>query len=82
MSTKKKLVYVELPALKGRIKEMKSSYRILADKVNCSTNTLYLALNGYGVLGADDIELIAEELEIQPSEITRYFFPRMLRNAI
>jgi DNA-binding Xre family transcriptional regulator len=82
MSNKRKIVYSELSALKGRIREKKSSYRDLSKKIGCSTNTLYLMLNGYSAPGADDMEVIAEELEIQPNEIVKYFFPRMLRNAI
>ena len=82
MSNKRKIVYPELTALKGRIREKKSSYRCLSSKIGCSTNTLYLMLNGYSAPGADDMELIAEELEIRPDEIVKYFFPRMLRNAI
>ena len=38
-------------------------------------------LNGYAILGADDIDAISEELDIPPDEVIKYFFPQMLRNA-
>jgi transcriptional regulator with XRE-family HTH domain len=82
MANKKRLVYVELSALKGRIREKKTSYRELSGKIGRSTNTLYLMLNGYAAPGADDVEAISEELDISPDEVVKYFFPRMLQNAI
>lgn len=77
-----KPAYPELSALKGRIREMKSSYRILSEKIGCSTNTLYLMLNGFYAPSGEYVEKIASELEINPNDVVRYFFPNMLRNAI
>lgn len=82
MAKSKRIVYFELTALKGRIREKKSSYRLLSKKIGCSVNTLYLMVNGYAVPGADHIDAISEELDIPPQEVTKYFFPQMLRNAI
>jgi hypothetical protein len=79
---KKKPTFPELSALKGRIREKKSSYRLLSVQIGCSPDTLYRMLNGYAAPGTDDVEKIATELDIDPAEIVKYFFPRMLRNAI
>jgi lambda repressor-like predicted transcriptional regulator len=79
---KRKPIYPELNALKGLIREKKSSYRVLSEKAGCSPNTLYLMLNGYYPPNGEYIEKIATELDINPNDIVKYFFPRMLRNAI
>jgi lambda repressor-like predicted transcriptional regulator len=79
---KNRPTYPELSALKGRIREKKTSYRKLSENIGCSSNTLYLMLNGYYAPDGEYVEKIASELEIDPNEVVRYFFPRMLRNAI
>lgn len=79
---KHKRTYPELSALKGRIREKKSSYRDLSRKIGCSVNTLFLMLNGYYAPDGEYVEKIAIELDIDPNDIVKYFFPRMLRIAI
>lgn len=79
---KKKPTCPELSALKGLLTEKKITYRELAKNIGCSVNTLFLMLNGYYAPNGEYIEKIASELEVNPNDIVKYFFPRMLRNAI
>lgn len=81
MSKNKRRRYIELNALKGRIREKKYTYRKLAEEVGISTNMLCNKINGYYVFNADEIEKIANTLDISAQELNKYFFPRLLRNA-
>ncbi len=76
----KKKKYPELSALKGRMREKGVTYRDLSQNIKMGLNTLNDKLNGYSILNADEVELIVSELEIEPVDIIKYFFPRMLRN--
>lgn len=71
--------YPELLALKGRMREKNTTYRGLSKRIGISLNTLNSRLNGHSVFNIDEVNDIAMELEIEPSEIVRYFFPHMLR---
>lgn len=71
--------YPELLALKGRMREKQKTYRGLSEKIGISLNTLNGRLNGHSVFNIDEVNDIAIELEIEPDEITKYFFPLMLR---
>jgi transcriptional regulator with XRE-family HTH domain len=73
--------YAELNALKGRIREKKSSYQSLSEKMGVSKNALNDKINGYSVFNIDEVGFLVEELDIPDREIIRYFFPHMLRNV-
>lgn len=77
----KKKIYPELTALKGKIREEKKSYRGLAEKINMSLNALNNKLNGYSIFDTNEVGQMVEALNIEPTDIVKYFFPRMLRNA-
>jgi len=71
----------ELSALKGRIREEKTSYRKLAEHISMGTNTLSDKINGFYAFSGPEIELITEFLNIAPNDVVKYFFPTMLRNS-
>lgn len=74
--------YEELSNLKGLLREKKYSYRKLAISISISVDALNNKLNGYSVFCLNEVIEIAEELDIEPTEIVKYFFPHMLRNVI
>ena len=82
MAKSKQKQFPELNALKGKIREEKSSYRKLAYAVGCSTDAMNSYLNGYSFPDPNTIEAICKELNICTEEVMIYFFPQMLRNAI
>lgn len=69
-----------LAKLKGRIREMNSSYRKLAKALNVMENTLYLKINGFYPFNCEEICIIADELDIAAREIGPYFFPHRFPN--
>lgn len=77
----KKKKYVELNSLKGKIREMNESYRSLSVKTKISVNALSNKLNGYSVFDIHEVSVLITELNIEPKEIVKYFFPLMLRNV-
>lgn len=77
----KKNKYVELTALKGRMREEKTTYRILSKDVGLSLNALNSKLNGHTSFNLEEASRIVDVLKINPEEITKYFFPTMLRKA-
>lgn len=81
MTATKVRKYHELKALKGKIRESDSNYRELARRIGMSPATLSDKINGYSVFDTEEVNLIVSELRIEPSEIIKFFFPHMLRNA-
>ncbi|PEW63845.1 hypothetical protein CN448_27990 [Bacillus cereus] len=75
----KRRKYPELKALKGKIREENSSYRKLAEALEISTTTLNDKINGYSVFDTEEVNKIVNELKIEPNEVIRIFFSRMLR---
>lgn len=75
----KKKIYDELTALKGKMRESKVSYKRLAKAINVSPNSLYLWFNGFNTLNTLQIINIAEELDIAPEEMLKYFFPSLYK---
>lgn len=67
--------YPELNALKGLMREKKKSYRELAKIIGISLNSLNAKVNGYYPLTIAEAVQLAEVLEIDPREISRYFMP-------
>lgn len=78
---KKRRVYVELSALKGRIRELKSSYRRLSGETGISIDALNNKINGYSIFNAEEMDKVSDVLDIPIHEVTKYFFPHRLRNA-
>ena len=74
--------YEELNALKGKLREEGISYRALSADVKISLNALNAKLNGDSVFNTDEVERVAKRANISPEDFIRYFFPRLLRNAI
>jgi lambda repressor-like predicted transcriptional regulator len=72
---KKKRKYPELTALKGRIREKKTSYRKLASELGMGLNTLSNKVNGFYPFNGAEMEKIAEILEIEPKDIASFFMP-------
>lgn len=81
MKSKKKKKYPTLNALKGKITESESNYRDLALRIGMSPSTLSDKLNGYSVFDTVEVDKIVHELRIDHSEIVKFFFPLILRNA-
>lgn len=73
--------YEELKALKGKMRSEGFTYRKLSEETGISVDAINNKLNGYSVMDADDVELMAKALNIPANEILLYFFPQMLRNA-
>lgn len=73
MAKKKK--YPELTALKGRIREKKTSYKQLAADLRIGPNTLSAKINGFYAISGPEMEQLATSLDIEPRDITRFFMP-------
>jgi transcriptional regulator with XRE-family HTH domain len=72
---KKRRKYTELTALKGLIRERKTSYRELAKHLGISTNTFSDKINGFYAFDGPEMEAIAKYLDISPFEIAKFFMP-------
>ena len=81
MTKTRKLKYIELTALKGLIREKKSSYAKLSEVLIIATNTFCHKINGYQMFDAVEIDTIADQLGIGADKINYYFFPHMLSGA-
>lgn len=81
MKIKKKKKYPELNALKGLIREKGTSYRKVSNEIGIAVNTLSDKINGFYPINLEEVEKIAKVLSIPDSEIVKYFFPNMMRNA-
>ena len=71
----KKRKYPELTALKGRIREKKTSYRKLAIDLGIAVNTLSDKINGFYPVTGPEIERLAMVLDISPKDIANFFMP-------
>ncbi|MFA6308607.1 MAG: DUF739 family protein [Clostridia bacterium] len=78
MKSKKKRRYPILSALKGRIREKGTSYMKLANTIGSTSNAISNKINGYYSFNSDEMNNICNELEIENSEISKYFFPNRL----
>lgn len=77
----KQIVYHDLRALKGLLKEKNINYESLAKNTGISISALNNKLNGYTVFNTNEVDAIVAYLQISPADIVLYFFPHMLRNA-
>ena len=75
MAAKKKRKYPELNALKGRIRELGTSYRKIAAELGMAPNTLSDKINGFYAISGPEMEQIATMLDIAPKDIALYFLP-------
>ncbi len=73
---KKKRKYPELNALKGRIREKRTSYRKLAEELSVGINTLSDKINGFYAFSGPEMEKLAELLDIEPIEVAKFFLPQ------
>ena len=73
--TKKKRKYPELTALKGRIREKKTSYRRIVIDLNIAVNTLSDKINGFYPFTVPEMEKLASMLDIPPKDIANFFMP-------
>jgi len=71
----KKKRYAELNALKGRIREMGTNYRDLADEIGVASNSLSNKINGFQAFTTKEMEQICEALDIAPGDVARFFMP-------
>lgn len=67
--------YPELKALKGRVREMGTSYRRLASDIGMAQNTLSDKFNGFSAIRVPEMEKIAAFLNIDPVDVPRFFMP-------
>ncbi len=67
--------YQELERLKKLLQKKHLSYRKLAKLIAISTDALNNKLNGYSVFKSNEVERLAEVLQLRPEEINFYFFP-------
>jgi len=81
MSKVRKLKYIELSALKGLIREKKSSYVKLSEVLGIATNTFCHKINGYQLFDCLEVDILADQLDIEADKINYYFFPHMLSGA-
>lgn len=72
---KKKRKYPELTALKGRIREMGTTYREIAEEMGIGVNTLSDKINGYYAFSCPEMDEIASILDINPKDIAYFFTP-------
>ncbi|OPX43061.1 hypothetical protein CLHUN_30010 [Ruminiclostridium hungatei] len=71
-------VHDELLALKGRIREKKTSYRGLSEATGISVNALNNKINGYTAMDTDEVQKLAAVLDIDANDIVKYFFPSII----
>ena len=77
----RKTKYIELTAIKGLIREKKSSYEKLGKALGVSPNTVSNKINGYQLFDTVEIDTIADQLDIDAEKINHYFFPHLLSGA-
>jgi len=71
-------VYNELKALKKKLREEKITYRSLSRDVNISVDALNSKLNGYTDFTRSEIMRIAKCVNINSSDIVKYFFSTVI----
>jgi len=67
--------YVELIALKGLLRERKTTYQKAAKILGMATNTFANRINGYSPFDAFEMDRLAEYFKIDTADIGKYFFP-------
>ncbi|ABO49718.1 hypothetical protein Dred_1184 [Desulforamulus reducens MI-1] len=72
---KKKRKYPELTALKGKIREMGTTYRKIAEEMGIGVNTLSDKINGFYAISGPEMEQIATILDINPKDVAYFFMP-------
>jgi hypothetical protein len=74
--------FVELSALKGKIREEGFSYRKLASIVGIAPTTLCQKINGYSCFNGEEMILLIEELDIPVESLAIYFFPSLFKKTV
>ncbi|MCO1599875.1 helix-turn-helix domain-containing protein [Desulfosporosinus nitroreducens] len=80
-STPRNQKYCELTAIKGLIREKKDSYAKISEALNIAPNTLCRKINGEQIFDCNEVDAIADRLEIDTDKILHYFFPHRLSGA-
>jgi transcriptional regulator with XRE-family HTH domain len=75
MKKQKTIRYIELAALKGLLRERKTSYGKMAKVIGVSVNAFSNRINGHCSFDVIEMEKIAEYFNIDVLDIGRYFFP-------
>lgn len=74
------LKYIELNALKGLMKENKATYAVMSEVLNTTSMTLCSKVNGYHLFNVKEISDICDYLDIDSTDIPRYFFPQRIKS--
>lgn len=72
---KKSKKYPELTALKGKVREKKTSYRQLALDLGIGISTLSDKINGFYPVTVPEMVQLATILDIEPKDIASFFMP-------
>lgn len=70
----------EYSKLKGRIREVCSSEKAFAEKMDLNRSTMSLKLNNKTDFTQEEIKRACKILEIQPDQIGQYFFNESVAN--
>ncbi|KLU66715.1 hypothetical protein DEAC_c13830 [Desulfosporosinus acididurans] len=81
MTKKKQQKYLELSALKGLIREKKSSYDKLSTELGITTNNFCDKINGFQLFDVKEVDTLSDLLDIKQTELNRYFFPHKLSGS-
>ena len=68
-----------LNALKGRIREKQTSYKKLSIPLGLDYSTLSQKINGKSALTGDEMNMLGELLDIEESEVIKFFIPNYRR---
>lgn len=71
--------YVELKALKGKMRGEGQTIKSIANHLCIAPNTLCLKINGISEFTCSEIGEVCDFLGIKPDDIVEYFFPSMFR---
>lgn len=78
----KRRLYPILNELKGKIRLENKTYKSISQEIGISIDALNNKINGYSSFNIDEVESLIRVLNINPEEIIRYFFPKMIRFVI
>ncbi|WP_347491174.1 DUF739 family protein [Desulfoscipio sp. XC116] len=73
--SKKMRKFTQLNALKGRIREVGTTYYEVAGELGIAVNTFSNKINGFSVFSLLEVIRIATILDIDPGDIAHYFMP-------
>jgi DNA-binding Xre family transcriptional regulator len=71
----KMIKYAELVALKGLLRERKTPYKKIATIIGITAHAFSDKINGHNSFDVLELDKIANYLNINTSDIRKYFFP-------